>query len=69
MQHTWNEDTDTCERCGLVKKTKKRKQLINTRYSATYDQYYTVYYFNGELLGEVRPDCFHPNQLKLNFES
>lgn len=63
MQHIWNEETNTCERCGLVKVTKKRKALINTRY----DQYYTVYYSKSGIRSIIRPDYHYPGQYKLNF--
>lgn len=65
MQHIWNKETDTCERCGLVRATKKRKVLINPRYESTYDQYYTVYYKSGILLQSM-PRCYDPKQIKLN---
>ncbi len=65
MQHDWNKETNTCRRCGLVKATKKRKELINTRYPTTYDQYYTVYYHNGLTLFSA-PKCFDPQQKTLD---
>lgn len=69
MQHTWNEETNTCERCGLVKVIRKRKVQINPKFQGTYDQYYSIYYSKGNIESEIALKCFYPGQYKLNFIS
>jgi hypothetical protein len=55
--HKWNFITDTCEKCGIV----KRKKPLTTRYTLVTKGYATEYFVNNEWINKA-PLCLKPKQ-------